>query len=295
MYSNLELERSNYIEPTTKEHRVLPSAKDMLRQATLGLGGPSGEVVKVKDIRYYLGARLLFHLESGDRASKDYQLLQQAQYLSSPTGVTAAIDIFKTQFESLREELSTTPKDKRDRDLIREGLALSLSRIKLEEMLPESQEPTLKQKPTLEDLPGSRKITSEQLQSFIDVTLLKVESLKNLPKQSLEHLELLRKAKDFRRSTEGRKAAVQFIERAVGANVSLLRGQMFELCMYKWMTGDPFITQSILEDLVSRGDPVAVGRLKMFNEINEQISTFQNIVTNVVELMGELERGSKRA
>lgn len=219
MLNELDTRPKDYIQLNKNKDWGLPSAEGILRQATLRLGGVSGEVVKIEDIEYYLGARLLSHLEleSGDRVSEDYQLLQQAQDLSSPTGVAAAIDILKTQLESLKEEFST-PKDKRDRKLMREGLALGFSIAMLEkEILPKSQIAPFK------DILAGHKITSEQLQSIIDGSISQYESKSDLPEQSLENLELLRKAKDFRRSKEGREAAVQFIEREVESTISRLR------------------------------------------------------------------------
>lgn len=295
MLNELKIGFEGYIKLNkNNKDKVLPSAEDTLRQATLRLGGPSGEAIKVEDIRYYLSARLLSHLGSGDKASKDYQLLQQAQDLSSPTGVQAAIEVFKAQFESLREEFSTTPKDKRDRNLIREGLALGLSITNLEkDMLPNSQIATFN------DILAGHKITSEQLQSVIDGFRFEYESRSNLPEESLKNLELLRKAKNFRRSKEGREAAVQFIENTVGSMVLSLRIQTRKLLDDWKISDDPPITQLMLQGLASKGDSEAVGRLKILNGINEKILTSQNAgqnaVRNVIELMEELEKGSRRS
>ena len=288
------------------ESRKLPSAESTLRQATLRLGGPSGEVVEVKDVRYYLGARLFRHLESGDRTSKDYQLLQQAQDLSSPIGVQAAIEIFKTQFELSRNELSSTPKGARHRDLMREALAFGISIIKVEQMLPNPQ------KPKLDSFAGGHKITSEQPQSDIDsladgdrITSEHLQLVldgfrlrhdrRNRFNQPSEYLELLIKAQGFTKSKQGREAAVQFIEETLEFGVLGVGGEMDKLLLPLNIPNDPLLASVVLEKRASEGDSEAAEKLKVLDIINGKMLRYHKIVRNVGALMGELEKGSKRS
>lgn len=268
---------------------TLPSAQDTLRQATLRLGGPSGELVKIEDIRYYLGARLLCHLESGDRASNDYQLLQKAQDISSPTGVHAAIEIFKAQFESLKEELSTTPKNTRSRDLVREGVALGLSIIRLEkEMLPKSQKPTVEKKPVAKadfedretargqfelkklktgraafdvwNQPVGHKITEKEVDLLLDASWIITPVGRDPALSELVYaavLDLVKKAKDFRNNKEGRGAVVKLVNTQAETIISTTR----------------------------RLNPP---------DADEKTSRVRHAVASVKELMGELEKGGKR-
>lgn len=275
------------------EKPSLPSAQNMLKQATLKLGGPTGEAVRIEDIRFYLGAKFLVQLESGDRNSENFRLLQNAQNLSSPIGVLSAINIFNTQLNSLREELSKTPKGKRDRDLVREGVALGLSRIKLEkEILPTLQRPTDKQASIFEKTPADhqeeardhllkpnllnytqKEIEATQaalrvwLQQPVDKRITSVELKALLNGVMLRRYdlfvavnlgELLIKAESFSTSKEGRDAAIRLVE---------------------------FDGEQLIEMLKEQ---------KLAN-IDETILRIRHVVAGVKELIGELEKGDKKS